>query len=150
MSMYDDVGAFHAKFNLPNVQYHVVPAVDADGTRKHYLTMPHQLSETDFRYRMQFIQEELQEFVDSHHAGDLVGMADALADLAWVVLGTAQFMHLPFDEVWAEVRRANMDKTLAVEEDNEHKRGCVERIRKPAGWRPPQLRDVLVAAGGEQ
>lgn len=119
-------------------------------TYRRYASVPKRLTDDEFQYRMRFIQEELHEFIIAHHAGNMIGMADALADLAWVVLGTAHFMHLPFDDVWAEVRRANMDKELAVEDDVTHKRGRIERIRKPAGWRPPQLHDVLMIVTGEK
>lgn len=145
MSFYDDVGDFHAKFDLPHVKYSL-----SDDHKRWYRTTPRKLTSDEFQYRMRFIQEELHEFVQAHHKDDLVGMADALADLAWVVLGTAQFMQLPFDEVWAEVRRANMDKVRALEEDLTHKRGVVERIRKPAGWRPPQLHEVLMITTNEE
>lgn len=145
MSLYDDVGEFHAKFNMPHAKYSEVEDAELDFSYRRYASVPRQLTDEEFQYRMRFIQEELHEFVAAHHRGDMVSMADALADLAWVVLGTAHFMQLPFDEVWAEVRRSNMEKVLASEVDtSEHKRGRIERVRKPAGWRPPQLHEILM------
>lgn len=116
---YDDVGDFHKKFDLP----------DARGLS--HGDPPELLSPQDMVDRVTFILEELSEFCAAHRRGDLEAAADGLADLAWVVLGTAHLMGLPFDAVWAEVRRANMDKVR--DERNKFKVG------KPEGWRPPDL-----------
>lgn len=122
-SLFDHVGAFHAKFNLP------VAGRDRPATL---------LSEELLEYRLGFLHEELAEFAKSHAEGDLVAAADALADLVWVALGTAHFIGLPFDEVWRSVRHANMAKVRVTSGDASHKRGAVEVIRKPDGWVPPE------------
>lgn len=134
MSYFDDLGEFQRKFNLPT-------AVINGGQRRVGL-----LSQEDFAYRLNFICEELQEFITSHAAEDLEGCADALVDLAYVVVGTAHFMGLPFDELWSEVQQCNMAKVLKREADGEHKRGKIETIRKPSGWEPPRIDMILNAA----
>lgn len=121
MSYFNDVGTFHAKFERPVVDRGPVRLMDPE----------------EFAYRLKFLNEELAEFYAAHEAGDLVQAADALADLVWVALGTAHHMSVPFDLVWSAVRRANNAKILAPPEDAAHKRGAVERIRKPPGWHPP-------------
>lgn len=67
----------------------------------------------------------------------LSGLADggdALIDLAWLALGTGGLMHLPMNEMWAEVARANMLKERGpVEKRAGHGLDAV----KPPGWKGP-------------
>lgn len=129
--LFHDVGEFHLKFRLP---------VTRPARRAELLTADL------FEYRLRFLQEELDEVVAAHQAGDLVAFADALADLTWVALGTAHFAGLPFELVWDHVKRANMSKVLALADDpRSHKRGAVEVIRKPPDWVAPEagIRDAL-------
>ncbi len=61
--------------------------------------------------RENLITEELWEYYEACKAGDIVAIADALADLAYVVIGTAVTHGLTrFDEIFSEVHRANMRK----------------------------------------
>lgn len=64
--------------------------------------------------RIMLLLEELHEFcvAATHH--DEVGVADALADLAYVVLGTAVQFKLPLGALLVEVHRSNMTKTPGV------------------------------------
>ena len=83
--------------------------------------------------RGRFILEELDEFYEASTIGDIVGVADALADLVYVALGTAYKMGLPFAEIWAAVHAANMRKV-----PGETKRGNKVDARKPEGWVGPE------------
>lgn len=62
--------------------------------------------------RLNLIAEEAQELTDALLCGDSVAIADALADLAYVVIGTAITYDLPLPELIAEVHRSNMTKTF--------------------------------------
>jgi len=62
-----------------------------------------------------------------------VGVADALADVIYVALGTAYRMGLPFDEIWGAVQAANMRKVRGLT-----KRGNKVDAMKPAGWVGPE------------
>lgn len=132
MSFFKDVGDFHHKFELP-----------VSGQKA-----PTTLAHTEFRYRMAFIMEEIQELIEAHSQSSLVGCADALADIVWVVLGTAHCMHIPFDEVWEEVRRSNMEKRRWQDGDPLKPRNATTRMEivKPHGWEGPRLREVIYAA----
>jgi predicted HAD superfamily Cof-like phosphohydrolase len=156
-SYFDDVGAFHEKFGLP-ASRDPVP--------------PHPLDPDVFLYRFKFMLEELAEFAQARGAeawsgrikelmatlvveevdpegGDagLADGADALADLVYVALGTAHMMRLPFDQVWAEVQRANMAKERASSaRDKRSKRGHALDVVKPDGWRGPDHWPLLYAA----
>lgn len=143
-SYYDDVGDFHRKFDLPN---------DRD-------TRPAALAKDVATFRAKFLLEELAEFfeatgfaVQAHSLRimgkvlpdfppqgqtDLEDAADALADLVYVAFGTAHMMGLPFDDIWAEVQRANMTKVRASSaQDMRSKRGHAFDVVKPEGFRPP-------------
>lgn len=121
---YGAVLGFHTKFDLPR------PA------------RPRLLDDDVYRFRDGFMQEELDEFREAHANGDLEKAFDSLIDLSYVVIGTAIFMGLPWEEGFAEVHRANMDK-VPVQSADESKRGSSYDIVKPDSWRGPDLDRVL-------
>ena len=116
-SMFDDVGVFHTQVLNQPPRY------------------PQLLSPEQVVARRLFMQEELNEFVECASVDDMVGMADALADLVYVALGTAYLMGLPFDDIWAAVQEANMRKVPGLT-----KRGMPNDAMKPEGWVGPEAR----------
>jgi predicted HAD superfamily Cof-like phosphohydrolase len=128
-SDFDSVGRFHTKFGLPTATPGSPPRIVDDST---------------FLFRYQFLQEELQELLSSHRAGDVAGVADALVDLVYVALGTAHMYGIPFDDVFAEVQRANMSKERASGAcDYRSKRGSNLDVVKPEGWIPPDVAGAI-------
>lgn len=125
---FDDVGAFHSRFGLPNV-------LDSP-------INPHLLDDDVYKFRIDFMAEELTEFEDAHKAGDLALAADALIDLVYVVMGTAHLMGLPWKELWNEVQRANMEKVRAPDAESSKRHHHFDVI-KPEGWQPPDIDMVL-------
>ena len=94
--------------------------------------------------RVDFMKEELQEFIDATKTQDLAGQADALIDLVYVAKGTAIMLGLPWEELWVDVQRANMAKELReVHLGDSHKLG----VFKPLGWQGPKTKSILVANG---
>ena len=73
---------------------------------------------------------------------DLPEQADALVDLVYFTIGTANMLGLPWQELWGDVQRANMSKERGV-----GKRGHLVDCIKPDGWVPPKTLEILVAAG---
>lgn len=129
MYYFDDVGAFHKKFELP---YY------GDGVK------PSLLEYDVHQFRLRFMHEELLEYCQAYAAGDLAKTADALCDLVYVALGTAHLMRLPLDECWAEVQKANMTKVRAVSADDPlSKRNHRLDVVKPNGWKPPDIEGIL-------
>lgn len=63
--------------------------------------------------RVEFVEEEARELREAVDAGDVAGVADALADLLYVTYGAALHFGIPLDEVFAEVHRSNMTKEPA-------------------------------------
>lgn len=62
--------------------------------------------------RRALIGEEYMEFVEAETHNDIVGVADALADLLYVIYGTAHEYGIPLEEIFDEVHRSNMTKFI--------------------------------------
>jgi len=136
MTNFKSVGKFHEQFGLPFVN---------DGT------VPWVIPDEDFLYRYEHLHEELHELVVAQRDRDLPKVADALADLVYVALGTAHFYGIPFDDVFAEVQRANMSKVRSLgKDDPRSKRRSHFDIVKPDGWTGPDIVGVLKASGWEE
>lgn len=132
---FDDVGRFHGQFDLP---------VSHETWAKTGTRLPGVISTTEFNFRIAFLFEELKELIEGNEAGDLGRVADALVDLVWVALGTAHYCGLPFDALWKEVQRANMEKRPWREGDPIKPRNAQGlEIVKPDGWVPPDIEGVL-------
>jgi len=140
---FNDVREFHNKFSLVRN------------------ARPTKLTEEQLEDRIKFMFEEFKEFCDAsgivinyEQGGDLkvrpplfkkdqvqdiYGQADALIDLVYVAMGTAVMMGLPWQELWSDVHRANMEKELR--ESVDHKAG----IFKPENWQPPKTEEIIDA-----
>lgn len=75
---------------------------------------------------------------------DLVEAADALADLSVVCIGSELTLGIPGDDVFETVHENNMSK---LGPDGHPIKNEIGRVVKPAGWRPPDIRKVLVDDG---
>jgi len=114
-SMFEDVGKFHRQ------------------VLNQHDRAPCMLDMATMRARMLFLNEEVNELREAALLDDIVGAADALADLVYVALGTAYLMGLPFDSIWAAVQKANMAKQPGMT-----KRGMANDAVKPEGWVGPE------------
>lgn len=94
--------------------------------------------------RYDLIQEELSEFADEIANGNLVGIADALGDLAYVVYGAAVEYGIQLDEVIREIHNSNMSK---LGEDNLPVHRSDGKILKGPNYWAPRLDVVLEAQG---
>lgn len=157
----EEVLAFQTKMG------HVL--LDGHGTPLHLhptLKRPRHLTARKLMERINFLREELDELVEaagmewndsrdpdkintvavvSTDKQDLGGIADALVDLVYVAKGTANLMGLPWEELWADVHRANMEK-----QRGQKMRGGILSTRdaiKPEGWSAPRTDEILMAAG---
>lgn len=80
------------------------------------------------------LQEELLELSAAMLKDDLVGAADAIADLIYFAYGLAYQMGLPMDEIFGAVHEANMAK-----QKGKTKRGHEDDAAKPADWVDPKI-----------
>ena len=78
----------------------------------------------------------MDDWFDIGASADTVEVADALADIDYVVQGAALVFGIPQDDTFAEVHRSNMAKVGGpVREDG--------KKLKPPGWTPPDIAGVL-------
>ena len=85
--------------------------------------------------RDKLIEEEFQEF---REAETRVEIADSLADLLYVVFGTCISYGIPIDEIFAEVHRSNMTKSMLKDE-----KSIKGKTLKGPNWEPPQIAKIL-------
>ena len=90
--------------------------------------------------RQALIEEEVGELQRAAGAGDLVGVADALADIVYVAYGTAHVYGIDLDAVLDEVHASNMTKLGA---DGRPVRRADGKILKGPGYRAPDIAAVL-------
>lgn len=155
-----DVAQFQRKFGLENFFTTGEP--------------PYVPSNDIIDFRIKFMREELDEFVEAwaqQKEPDLPKMADALIDLVYVALGTAHFMRLPWQALWDEVQHANMTKErceldheyfgdgkeacrlvnadgiCGASKEKHSLRGSLNDVIKPTGWQPPNIARVLRGHG---
>lgn len=91
--------------------------------------------------RVRLMREELQEIDDALVADDLHGVADGLADLAYVTYGSAITWGIDLDVAITEVHAANMRKLDAAGLPILRTDG---KILKPIGWKPPDMTAALL------
>ena len=119
------VGEFHRSYELP-IRTSPTAAV---GDRQ-----------TDLRLAL--IEEEVGELREAAVAGDLVGVADALADIVYVAYGSAQVYGIDLDAVLDEVHSSNMTKMGA---DGRPVRRADGKVLKGPSYRAPDVKSVLAA-----
>jgi predicted HAD superfamily Cof-like phosphohydrolase len=117
------VAEFHRAFNLPMRQ---LPGTEIDYALA--------------RLRVALLEEEVSEFVIASEKGDLIGIADALADIVYVVYGTALTYGIDLDAALGEVHRSNMSKlgsdgTPLIRSDG--------KVLKSEHYFPPDIAAVL-------
>lgn len=110
--------------------------------------------------RLKLLEEEFDEYVGATHdliIGDAgkrraakIELLDALADMLYIIYGTADVLHLPLDEAFRRVHESNMSKL------DEHGKPIVNgengvldtsrplgKILKSSRYRPPELDDLV-------
>lgn len=132
-SNFDDVGRFHRKFGLPSVSHEGVGPRNPD---------PEVI-----KFRVDFMQEELNEYAEAIAEGDDAKAFDALLDLVYVAEGTAHFHGFPWQEGWDEVQKANMAKVRAQADGSDSARNSSWDVVKPLGWQPPDMDRILFDRG---
>jgi predicted HAD superfamily Cof-like phosphohydrolase len=125
MNLFEMVQQFHKKF-LPII----------------YCGKPRTLPENVSKFRIAFLEEELNEYKKAVTENNIHDQFDALIDLVYVALGTAALHAFDFNAGFNLVHNANMNKILAKHE-GESKRGYAYDIIKPPGWVAPNLNSLL-------
>lgn len=85
------------------------------------------------KFRLNFLQEELDEAKNADSAEDIV---DALIDLCVVAIGTLDLFDIDAQESWNRVHNANMSKERGIKKERPNPLGLPDLI-KPEGWTAP-------------
>lgn len=116
-----DIAKMHVKFGVNPV----INTLDKEKLR------------TYLQFRIDFLQEELDEMRTAETADDVV---DALIDLCVVAIGTLNAFEVDAYEAWNRVHSKNMEKNPGVNATRPNPLGLPDLI-KPAGWTPPTHAD---------
>jgi predicted HAD superfamily Cof-like phosphohydrolase len=117
---------FHTAFGAP-VQH--APELPATEERRHL--------------RMRLLSEEFREYCQAEGANDIVEIADALADMTYIIYGTAVEYGIPLDAVFREVHRSNMSK---LDENGKPILREDGKVLKSRLWSPPDIDGILELA----
>lgn len=118
------VAAFHTACDVPILSVPAVPPEDR------------------VRLRVSLVDEEVnKELLPAMRSGNLVEIADAMADAIYVIAGSALEYGIPLYDVWAAVQTANMAKVdPATGRVRKREDG---KVLKPEGWTPPDVEGIL-------
>ena len=62
--------------------------------------------------RVKLLREEFGEYIAAEEGDDFIEVADALADMLYIICGTAVSYGIPLEDLHNEVHRSNMDKLV--------------------------------------
>ncbi len=99
------VREFHAKYGYNTSHTYATAVAPVPALIEPY--------ETIFRIRL--MSEELSELIAAMEKRLIVPIADAIADLAYVVIGTSDYYGIKLGPVFAEVHRSNMTKEYSTQ-----------------------------------
>lgn len=97
------------------------------------------------RYVHLLIKNKSDELITSMLKGDLVGVADGLADVLYVVIGTAVAYGIDIQEVFDEVHRSNLSKTVWNEEQQRYtiEKDEFGKAIKPDTYSPADIPPII-------
>ncbi|MBS0171834.1 MAG: nucleoside triphosphate pyrophosphohydrolase family protein [Nitrospira sp.] len=119
------VAEFHRKFNIPVADR---PAIPDEAVRQ---------------LRVRLIQEEFDELQEAMSAKSLPAVAKELADLLYVVYGTAVSYGLDMEPVFREVHRSNLSKVGGFKRED-------GKWVKPPTYSPADVEPLLARQLSEQ
>ncbi len=90
--------------------------------------------------RYELIREELEEMREALDSKDMVGIADALSDLLYVVYGAGHSFGINLDACFNEVHRSNMSKLGADGKPIYREDG---KVLKGPDYSEPDLKKIL-------
>ena len=113
------------------------------GTNKAVRSMNKSQLKSFLKFRVDFLQEELDEMKEASANGmpiDAPEVVDALIDLCVVAIGTLDAFDVDAYKAWDVVHKANMNKEVGVKESRPNPLGLPDLI-KPEGWVAPSHDD---------
>ena len=122
MNYEDMLREFHVAYGLPNN------------------IMVRRPTQSQSKLRQDLLVEEMIEYLQAEREHKIVDIADALADIVYIAIGTAVAYGIPFDEVFKEVHRSNMSK---LDESGLPIYRGDGKVLKGENFTPPNLEDIL-------
>jgi hypothetical protein len=113
------------------------------GTNKAIRSMDRAQLTSFLKFRVNFLQEELDELNEASKPGvpiDQAEVVDALIDLCVVAIGTLDAFDVDAYKAWDVVHEANMNKEVGIKESRPNPLGLPDLI-KPEGWVAPDHND---------
>lgn len=86
--------------------------------------------------RAKLMKEESEEYEQAAYAGDLTGIADAIADQLYILLGTAVYHGIDIQPIFEEVHRSNMTK--------DYNPSTFKKAVKGPAYEPPRIAELLL------
>lgn len=128
-----DVAAFHDLFSMPVLEEPTIP------------------SESRCELRISLLQEELEELKEAIKDNDIVEVADALADLQYVLSGAVLEFGLAskFKALFDEVQRSNMSKACKTTNEAIKTQEYYEKHRNTASYIETKDDQYLVYRKGD-
>ena len=104
-------------------------------TREWVENNPEKLKEF-LKFRVAFLQEELDETREAYMIGDAEEVVDGLIDLCVVAIGTLDAFGVDPYKAWDEVLKANMQKEVGKKSTRPNPLGVPDLV-KPDDWKAP-------------
>lgn len=121
-SIFDDVKEMHKKFGFDKV----LKDIDLSDLIEY------------LNFRLDFINEELQETRDALDAHDINELVDGLTDILVVTAGTLDVIDVNGQKAWDIVHKTNMAKEVGENESRPNNEGFPDLV-KPSTWQAPDL-----------
>ena len=94
--------------------------------------------------QIRLIDEEVKELFNAIEEENLVEIADAMGDIIYVVMHCANAYGIDLEPIYDEIQRSNMAK---VGSDGKVTRNANNKVMKPEGWMPPDIKGELLKQG---
>lgn len=88
------------------------------------------------QFRMEMVQEEVDETVDAIVSQDPDEIVDGLIDMCVFAIGTLDIFGVNANEAWDKVYNANMSKQAGIKKGRPNPFGLPDLL-KPADWKAP-------------
>ena len=92
------------------------------------------------QFRLDMIQEELDETKKAFEEKDAPEMVDGIIDLCVFAIGTLEVFGVDANKAWDEVYKANMSKEVGIKEGRPNPLGLPD-LMKPDDWQGPVHED---------
>ena len=119
-----DIEDMHTKYGVDQWMGQKLVNVDTETLRKF------------LEFRINFLEEELNETRDAVSNNDPEEIVDGLIDLCVVAIGTLDAFGVDAHKAWDEVLKANMNKQVGEKAERPNPLGLPDLV-KPEGWTSP-------------